>query len=308
MKRIHDLFGVPVTDPDLLESLRDSLAEIRDKKLYRATHQTFEDYIKDKYPNMKTSQNTLRETSTYSCFVYNTEQRPVDVKHVRDLMESMKTFGFLPSKPVQTYQDGKKFVIIDGHHRFVAAKNLGIPVIYIAEPKSHADSMSRVNGLQKTWQLKNYLAQYVKRGFPAYLELQEYSNLGFSIQQAAKMLAGLSAAGYGGGKVSVTIRDGTFKVIARDKIEIIAVFLREDGARNAAYRTTNFITAFELCLRVDDFSHEQLTRKLSANPKAITRTATVDQMLDQIEEVYNYHQQIKTPLAFVAKQKKRSSK
>ena len=257
---------------------------------------------------MKTAQNTLRETSTYSCFVYNTEQRPVDVKHVRDLMESMETFGFLPSKPVQTYQEGKKFVIIDGHHRFVAAKNLGIPVIYIAEPRSHADSMAKVNGLQKTWQLKNYLAQYVKRGLPAYLELADYNKLGFSIQQAAKMLAGLSAAGYGGGKVSVAIKDGTFKVIKRDKIEVIAKFLRENGSMNKAFPTTNFITAFELCLRADGFDPDQLTRKLSLNPKTITRTATVDQMLDQLEEVYNYHQQIKTPLAFKARQQRKGGK
>jgi hypothetical protein len=257
---------------------------------------------------MKTAQNTLRETSVYSCFVYHSEQRPVDVKHVRDLMESMKTFGFLPSKPVQVYQDGKKFVIIDGHHRYIAAKNLGIPVIYVSEPKSHSESMSKVNGLQKTWQLKNYLAQHVKRGIPSYLELNEYHKLGFSIQQAAKMLAGFAACGYGGGKVSVMLRDGTFKVVTRDKIETIARFLREEGARNHAYRTSNFINAFEICLRVEDFNPDQLTRKLSANPKTITRTATVDQMLDQIEEIYNYHQQIKTPLAFEAKQKKKGSK
>lgn len=254
---------------------------------------------------MKTAP-TLRDTTEYTSFVYNSEQRPVDVKHVRDLMGSMQTFGFLPSKPVQVFQEGKKLVIIDGHHRYIAAKNLGIPVIYVCESKATSGSMAQVNGLQKTWQLKNYLAQYVKRGMEPYLELQEYNSLGFSIQQAAKMLAGLSAAGYGGGKVSVSLRDGTFKIVTRDKIEIIAAFLREEGARNPAYKTTNFITAFELCLRVDDFSSEQLTRKLSANPRAITRAATVDQMLDQIEEVYNYHQQIKTPLSFGAKQKKRA--
>lgn len=254
---------------------------------------------------MKIAPNTLRETTEYSRFVYNDEQRPIEVKHVRDIMESMGIFGFLPSKPVQAYQSGKKLVIIDGHHRYIAAKNLGVPVVYVVEPKTHSESMSKVNGLQRTWQLKNYLSQYVKRGVPAYLELNEYHALGFSIQQAAKMLAGMSAAQYGGGKVSDSLRDGTFKVVSRDKIEVIAAFIRGDGGTNSAYRTANFIMAFELCLRVDDFNPDQLTRKLSLNPKAITRTATVDQMLDQIEEVYNYHQQIKTPLAFEARQKKK---
>lgn len=257
---------------------------------------------------MKTAQSHLSETTTYSCFAYNKEQRPVDVKHVRDLMDSMNTFGFLPSKPVQVYRDGKKFVIIDGHHRFIAAKNLGIPVIYVIEHISHSESMAKVNGLQKTWQLKNYLAQYVSRGLPSYRELEEYHKLGFSIQQAAKMLAGLAASGFGGGKISVALRDGTFKVVTREKIEVIAQFLRDNGSKNKAFATTNFITAFELCLRVCDFEPEQLSHKLSLNPKTITKTATVDQMLDQIEEVYNYHQSIKIPLAFNAKQQKKHNK
>jgi hypothetical protein len=257
---------------------------------------------------MKKAPSTLLETVDYSRFVYNDEQRPVDVKHVRALMESMDLFGFLPSKPVQVYQSGKNFVIIDGHHRYIAAKNLSIPVAYVVEPRSHSGSMSKVNGLQKTWQLKDYLAQYVKRGASDYLELNEYHKLGFSIQQAAKMLMGLASSGYGGGRASTALRDGTFKIVERQRIEAIASFLRQEADENPAYRTTNFITAFELCLRVEHFNHEQLTRKLATNPRAIARTATVDQMLDQFEEVYNYHQQIKTPLAFEARQKKKHNK
>lgn len=257
---------------------------------------------------MKTAQHTIRETSVYDCFKYNSEQRPVDVKHVRNIMDSMNTFGFLPSKPVQCYQEGKKHVIIDGHHRFVAAKNLGIPIIYVVEPKSHGDSMSRVNSLQKSWMLKNFLEQYVKRGLPAYKELAEYHSLGFPIIQAAKMLDGLAATTgqVSGSSTGESVRNGTFKVKTREKIEIIAAFIREYGSINPAFRTANFIAAFELCLRVSDFVPDQLTRKMANNPKIVVRTANVDQMLDQLDEVYNYHQQIKTPLAFQAKQARKS--
>lgn len=256
---------------------------------------------------MKAQQYTIRETSQYAMFIYNEEQRPIDVKHVRHLMESMSTFGFLPSKPVQVYQKGKKLIIIDGHHRYVAAKNLGISVAYVIESATNSESMAKVNGLQKPWQLKNYLMQYAGRGLPDYVELEGYHKLGFSIQQAAKMLAGLSASGYGGGRVSSELRSGEFKIVTRDKIEIIAGFIRSEGGKNKAYKTANFITAFEMCLRVNHFNPDQLTRKLAANPRAVTRTATVDQMLDQLEEVYNYHQHIKTPLAFEAKQKKKGA-
>jgi len=252
---------------------------------------------------MKTAQATIRETVVYTCFKYNDEQRPIETKHVRDIMSSMETFGFLPSKPVQVYQEGKKFVIIDGHHRYIAAKNLQIPVLYVVEPKSHAESMAKVNRYQKAWNMKNFVSQYAKRGLPPYLELVAYNQLGFPLTIAALMLSGRSAAtgGANGGTAANSVIDGTFKVITRGKIEIIAQFLRENGDKNPAFKTASFISAFELCLRSSDFDPSQLTRKLAGNHKVITRCVSIDQMLDQLEEVYNYHQQIKVPLAFNAR-------
>ncbi len=254
---------------------------------------------------MKTAQNTIRETSIYACFVYNSEQRPIHAPHVKDIMLSMQTFGFLPSKSIQCYQDGKKFVIIDGHHRFIAAKNLQIPVLYVVEPRSHQATIAPGNRLQRQWNAKNFVEMYAKRGNPAFLELLEYANLGIPIMNAALLLSGYSSNAAG----CKAVYDGTLKVVTREKIEIIASFLREQGHTNGAYRNQNFINAFELCLRVADFDPSQLTRKLAANPKALTRTANVNQTLDQLEEIYNYHQTIKVPLAFLARQsKKRGAK
>lgn len=107
--------------------------------------------------------------------------------------------------------------------------------------------------------------------------------------------------GANGGTAANSVIDGIFKVITREKIEIIAQFLRENGDKNPVFKTASFISAFELCLRSSDFDPSQLTRKLAANHKVITRCASIDQMLDQLEEVYNYHQQIKVPLAFNAR-------
>jgi len=256
---------------------------------------------------MKTAQNTIRETSVYACFTYNSEQRPINAAHVKDLMSSMETFGFLSSKPVQTYQDGKKFIIIDGHHRYIAAKNLQIPVLYVVEPKTHQAAIANVNRLQRQWNVKNFVEMYAKRGLPDYVELLEYAKLGFPIKAAALMLLNQSALTGGAGSARV-VYDGTFKVVNRQKIEIIAQFLRDHGHENKAYLNHNFISGFEVCLRLKDFDHGQLTRKLAANPRMLARTASIDQTLDQIEEIYNYHQSIKVPLAFNARQVKKRIK
>lgn len=167
--------------------------------------------------------------------------------------------------------------------------------------------MSRVNGLQKTWSLKNYLTQYVQRGLKDYIDLNYYHSIGFPIIQAARMLVGLSSAtgNFACSSTGKAVRDGTFKIKTRTNIDIIANFINRHGDQNPAFKTANFISSFELCLRVEDFDPSQLTRKLANIPTMITRTASIDQMLDQFEEVYNYHQSIKVPIAFKAKQKKR---
>jgi len=255
---------------------------------------------------MKTAQNTLRETSQYDCFKYSPDQRNIKTSHVRDLMESMSTWGFLPSKPVQVYQEGKKYVVVDGHHRLVAAKNLQIPVIFVVESKSHCDAIGQVNGFQRKWQLANFVEMYAKRGLPDYKELIEYSRLGIPISTAAAFLAGASSTrnGASGSGVNKSIANGSFKVKTRQKIEVLASFLRDRGHENETYSSRAFISAFELLVRVQEFDFSKLANKLINNPKVLTKTATTDQMLDQIEEIYNYHQSIKVNISFLAKQAK----
>lgn len=252
---------------------------------------------------MKTAQNTIRETSVYTCFVYNSEQRPINAGHVKDIMSSMSTFGFLPSKPVQVYQDGKKFVIIDGHHRYIAAKNLQIPVLYVVEPKSHQESIASGNRFQNKWTATNYVNMYANRGLDPYKELKEYHALGIPFAVAASLLSGLSATGKN--SASGSVYDGALKIKTREKIEQIAQFLRDHGGDNKSYKTQNFIVAVELCMRVPDFSFSQLAGKLSNNPRLMVRTATADQMLEQIEEIYNSRQRVPVNIAFLARAAKK---
>jgi ParB-like chromosome segregation protein Spo0J len=66
-------------------------------------------------------------TDKLDVFVEHGHQQPVCPRHVKKIMESMQSHGFLASKPIQCFRDGKSLKIIDGHHRVNAAKNLGSP-------------------------------------------------------------------------------------------------------------------------------------------------------------------------------------
>jgi ParB-like chromosome segregation protein Spo0J len=60
------------------------------------------------------------------------ENRPLDIKKHKKLMESMKKYGFLEVFPVVvTRNGGDKLIVKDGQHRIAIAEALGLPVYYV---------------------------------------------------------------------------------------------------------------------------------------------------------------------------------
>jgi ParB-like chromosome segregation protein Spo0J len=65
------------------------------------------------------------KTKNYSKFVFSKQNREIKSKTVLSIKESMKKFGFIPGRPVLIT---KEWIIVDGQHRFLAAKDLNIEV------------------------------------------------------------------------------------------------------------------------------------------------------------------------------------
>jgi len=73
----------------------------------------------------------IRGTTDYEVFVTDVGTRPLKEKHVKNLMESMQRFDWVPSYPLICKEQGDKLVLIDGLHRFTAAQRLGMEVKYV---------------------------------------------------------------------------------------------------------------------------------------------------------------------------------
>ena len=69
---------------------------------------------------------TLHETKNYDYFYYINGNRNIDSKKVKKLENSIRESGLL--LPVLVTDDGG---ILDGQHRFVALRRLGLPVHYV---------------------------------------------------------------------------------------------------------------------------------------------------------------------------------
>ena len=70
------------------------------------------------------------ETKEYSKFKFLKGNRDINESHVKRLMISFQIHYLLTILIVNDH-----FEIIDGQHRFLAAKNLGLPIIYLIKPE-----------------------------------------------------------------------------------------------------------------------------------------------------------------------------
>ena len=247
---------------------------------------------------LKGQEDTIRTSSDYDRFVPHGQQRIIKSGQVKKLMASMKTYGFMPSHPIAAFRDNDKFRIIDGHHRHAAAKSLGIPIRFVLLAKEYETAVGDTN-IGKPWTCIEWARKYTLEGRPHYLTLNKYVVRGIPVLQAAALLYGISA---GSGNVNRLLVSGEFVVRDTQQIDTICAFKDEFGSICPAVNTRNFIAAFSLCYQVPQFDIKQLRARLLNNPKMLTKTANSQQMLELLEEIYNFQSRTRIPLAFLAKE------
>lgn len=240
----------------------------------------------------------IQESRSYEIFINNDEQRIHKDRHIQELKKSMQEWGFIPSQPIAVVKAPKgKFLIIDGHSRFDSAKQLGLPILYIVLEGKFAEAVAILN-IQKAWNSTDCARRFAIKGLPDYKLLQEYVLKGIPFMRAATLLYG----GQGGGtNYTEKLKAGTFTVKTTAVCDQLLELMNQVGAVSPVVKSSRFLDAFSMCCFLPDFDSNRLIEKLKISPRALVKTATKDQMLDQIEEIYNYRSSIKINLAWKAK-------
>ena len=123
-------------------------------------------------------------SSNYSMFNFLEFNRKVSSRHVRTLVESIRSNGIL-SYPMMIYTnciDGIwRYWIIDGQHRFEAFRKLGFPIRFTLYQKLGAGEITlrdivrliaQVNSTSRKWGLNDYLRAWMSIGVSEYIFLK----------------------------------------------------------------------------------------------------------------------------------------
>jgi hypothetical protein len=152
--------------------------------------------------------------------------------------------------------------------------------------------------------MRDICEMYQTDGIKDYETLLHYSRRGIPIQIAATMLSGFKVGGHG---VKERLRDGSFRIKSTAHIEEVLQIVETLVEKYPEARSIAFISAVSAFLKLDGFMSDRLIHSILRQSK-IEKSATVVQMMEQLEEMYNFAQRSRDNIAFRAQEALRMAK
>lgn len=229
--------------------------------------------------------------SDYSKFKFMGGNREIDYNHVKRLKNEMQyNPGLLEAAPVLV---NEHMYIVDGQHRFEAAKELKMPIYYMTKPGLSIETARHMNVTQKRWTIMDFAKSFADSGKTDYIfflrAVKKYPAIAPSI--IMKYLAGGQR-----NALSTDFRRGNFKIenidLSTDYLERLNTVIQK---AHIATINTPMATALLQMFKSEengtgDFELTKLLRKLDHDgaKQAFVLAGSVRNCLRSIEDVYNF--------------------
>lgn len=213
----------------------------------------------------------------------NREKKQVHIERLKRSMEQ----NYLLS-PILV---NEKYEIIDGQHRFEAAKYLGFPVYYIVVPGYSNSEVQILNTNSSNWNRPDFLNAYCELKKPAYLTfrnfLREFPELGFQIPHM--LLTGLKGRGKEHKKIRTKeFEEGNLEIVDLEKARELARKLMDIKPYYKGFARREFASAMFDIFKNKNYKHKEFLHKLEKFPNKMHDCTKVEEYKILIENTYNY--------------------
>ena len=230
----------------------------------------------------------LECTTDYDLFESHSYNR--DLRDLSMIKSSMIEHGFRPSSAIHVVRNGNnKLKIKRGHHRFAAAKELGLPVWYIVDD----DTMSIFEwefDQRQSWNLYDFVKSYANAGNENYQKALDYANDNhMPIGTAMPIVGGHHAGSWDKSRID-NARAGRFIAVDTDhakELSDLIQFIRQEGIPFATHR--QFVAALSMAIVVPGFDKQIFKSRIKLHPKLMKKRSTRHEFLEEIENAYNYY-------------------
>jgi ParB/Sulfiredoxin domain len=243
-------------------------------------------------PEMKVIEKQIDITSEYDVFERMAGNRPLDEKHVLNLMRRMEKHDLFT--PIQINEN---FEIVDGQHRLEARKRLGLPVPFFCVSEYRLAEVQEINAMQKKWNSADFTESFIERGNRNYSIYKWFRNQ-YSLSHTLAVHLLMYGKITGHDNIKDIFQSGQLVVadlsMAKEKAEMmlrIQPFFEH-------WNSTGFARAILFCLRKKEFDFEKFMRRLEANPTMLKPCANTNQYIEVIETIYNFRSAHKVNLRY----------
>ena len=226
-----------------------------------------------------------QKTKNYSQFIFREDNRKAhDTPHLERIIHSIKTKNLLHLRPI-TVND--KMEIIDGQHRLLAAKALGVDIYYDVSKDFTPFDMALMN-INKAWTNVDFLNYYVKNKYVEYVKLENFLKKNqIPLPLAVQIITGRNKSlleDFKQGKMVFNADDCEEALdVCRDTISTIK---KNTPGSNWTGSSKFALALIQLC-RKPGFNKEQWFKNLKAMIKTCKPQITLNNYYEMLSKIYD---------------------
>lgn len=236
----------------------------------------------------------IHETTNYDLFKLNPANAEIKSEHVDRLKASIKLKNMLHLRPILV---NAGMEIIDGQHRFTAAKALNLPVFYEVDQGLTEDDMALLNSNSRTWGLSDFVHHFKNRGKVDYQKLEDFCK-----KNSLKLTTATYLLGQQSGKISSSIKSGTYKFASKDAadkaeqkllmFETVANLIRHQSLMVPSFiKGSGFFKGNIAIFSHENFRLDIYLKKIELHIDKIQKRADPTGYYHMLKDIYNWKNQ-----------------
>lgn len=222
----------------------------------------------------------IQSTKNYKRFTLHEKNRKLNMSKINKLAKAIGENNLMHIFPIIV---NKKNEILDGQHRFEAAKLVKATLFFVVSNGNYdIDKVAETNSLQSHWKVADYVNYYAKEGRAPYLKALELCKKYDVDFNRVGNLSGIA-------NTMALIKSRKFEFADYQDIVKILKHARLIGIEFGFkyWNSRAFLRAIRHLLSVKKYNELRMMQKLKAHPDRLIKLSEAEHYIKMLEEVYN---------------------
>ncbi len=225
----------------------------------------------------------MQTTQDFRKFNLLSFNRNLNRNHINKIKELITKNGYLEGFPIIVDEN---YNIIDGQHRFVACKEMGVAFNYVIQKDFKNEMLISLNTSQRNWSFEDYINYYANQGNQNYISLKDFSKKN-SLKYSISLIFILNAVT--GGFEHNRVKNGMLEIkdiqikVAQERFDVINEVIK----MMRLPMNDRLIRALLTANKESNFKFDTFVQKLLYQRDKVYRCSHTAGYLTMIENIYN---------------------